>query len=69
MVSGAAGVAQVGGASVLIMSLTPLCSSRSFFQPTKEGKAKKPEKETANSIREKEPPPKYVRGPGQGICL
>ncbi|XP_031241251.1 DNA ligase 1 isoform X3 [Mastomys coucha] len=31
-------------------------SIMSFFQPTKEGKAKKPEEETASSIREKEPP-------------
>lgn len=35
-------------------------SIMSFFQPTKEGKAKKPEKETPSSIREKEPPPKVA---------
>ncbi|XP_041509676.1 DNA ligase 1 isoform X1 [Microtus oregoni] len=35
-------------------------SIMSFFQPTKEGKAKKPEKETANSIGEKESPPKVA---------
>uniref|UniRef100_A0A8C8X044 DNA ligase n=1 Tax=Panthera leo TaxID=9689 RepID=A0A8C8X044_PANLE len=35
-----------------------LCSSRSFFHPKKEGKAKKPEKET--SSREIEPPPKVA---------
>uniref|UniRef100_A0A8C0LRL4 DNA ligase n=1 Tax=Canis lupus dingo TaxID=286419 RepID=A0A8C0LRL4_CANLU len=33
---------------------------RSFFYPKKEGKAKKPEKETSNSIRETEPPPKVA---------
>uniref|UniRef100_A0A452QTU7 DNA ligase n=1 Tax=Ursus americanus TaxID=9643 RepID=A0A452QTU7_URSAM len=38
----------------------PLCSSRSFFYPKKEGKVKKPEKETSNSIRETEPPPKVA---------
>lgn len=32
----------------------------SFFYPKKEGKAKKPEKETSNSIRETEPPPKVA---------
>ncbi|XP_052026806.1 DNA ligase 1 isoform X3 [Apodemus sylvaticus] len=35
-------------------------SIMSFFQPTKEGKAKKSEKETPSSIREKEPPPKVA---------
>lgn len=35
-------------------------SIMSFFQPTKEGKAKKPEKEIPSSIREKEPPPKVA---------
>uniref|UniRef100_A0A8C2LMD6 DNA ligase n=1 Tax=Cricetulus griseus TaxID=10029 RepID=A0A8C2LMD6_CRIGR len=35
-------------------------SIRSFFQPMKEGKAQKPEKETANSTKEKEPPPKVA---------
>uniref|UniRef100_A0A8B9YMJ3 DNA ligase n=1 Tax=Bos mutus grunniens TaxID=30521 RepID=A0A8B9YMJ3_BOSMU len=32
----------------------------SFFQPKKEGKAKKPEKETSKSIRETESPPKVA---------
>uniref|UniRef100_A0A452QTD5 DNA ligase n=1 Tax=Ursus americanus TaxID=9643 RepID=A0A452QTD5_URSAM len=32
----------------------------SFFYPKKEGKVKKPEKETSNSIRETEPPPKVA---------
>uniref|UniRef100_A0A8C0LRM3 DNA ligase n=1 Tax=Canis lupus dingo TaxID=286419 RepID=A0A8C0LRM3_CANLU len=35
-------------------------SIMSFFYPKKEGKAKKPEKETSNSIRETEPPPKVA---------
>uniref|UniRef100_A0A0P6J4E3 DNA ligase n=1 Tax=Heterocephalus glaber TaxID=10181 RepID=A0A0P6J4E3_HETGA len=35
-------------------------SIMSFFHPTKEGKAKKPEKETNNSSREMEPPPKVA---------
>ncbi|XP_069405405.1 DNA ligase 1 isoform X2 [Ovis canadensis] len=35
-------------------------SIRSFFQPKKEGKVKKPEKETSNSIRETESPPKVA---------
>lgn len=35
-------------------------SIMSFFQPTTEGKAKKPEKEIPSSIREKEPPPKVA---------
>ncbi|XP_060241533.1 DNA ligase 1 isoform X3 [Meriones unguiculatus] len=35
-------------------------SIMSFFQPTKEGKAKKPEKETPGNIREKGPPPKVA---------
>lgn len=43
-----------------------LCSSRSFFQPKKEGKVKKPEKEISNSTRETESPPKYVLGLGCG---
>ncbi|XP_036055485.1 DNA ligase 1 isoform X2 [Onychomys torridus] len=42
-------------------------SIMSFFQPTKEGKAKKPEKETANSIREKEPPPKVALKERNGV--
>uniref|UniRef100_A0A452G755 DNA ligase n=1 Tax=Capra hircus TaxID=9925 RepID=A0A452G755_CAPHI len=36
------------------------CFSRSFFQPKKEGKVKKPEKETSNTIRETESPPKVA---------
>lgn len=36
--------------------------SRSFFYPKKEDKTKKPEKETPSSVRETEPPPKYVIG-------
>lgn len=52
------------GLSVLFSSPFPLLSpSRSFFHPKKEGKAKKPE-EASNSIRETEPPPKYVMGLG-----
>nr|XP_055166785.1 DNA ligase 1 isoform X3 [Nyctereutes procyonoides] len=35
-------------------------SIMSFFYPKKEGKMKKPEKETSNSIRETEPPPKVA---------
>uniref|UniRef100_A0A452G712 DNA ligase n=1 Tax=Capra hircus TaxID=9925 RepID=A0A452G712_CAPHI len=35
-------------------------SIRSFFQPKKEGKVKKPEKETSNTIRETESPPKVA---------
>ncbi|XP_006067486.1 DNA ligase 1 isoform X2 [Bubalus bubalis] len=35
-------------------------SIMSFFQPKKEGKAKKPEKETSKSIRETESPPKVA---------
>ncbi|XP_025869646.1 DNA ligase 1 isoform X4 [Vulpes vulpes] len=35
-------------------------SIMSFFYPKKEGKVKKPEKETSNSIRETEPPPKVA---------
>ncbi|XP_055463364.1 DNA ligase 1 [Psammomys obesus] len=35
-------------------------SIMSFFQPTKEGKVKKPEKETPGNIREKGPPPKVA---------
>jgi len=59
---------QVYRASVLLTT-HPLYSFRSFFQPTTtEGKAKKPEKEIPSSIREKEPPPKYVRR-WDSICL
>lgn len=47
----------------VVIPFSPLlCSSRSFFHPKKEGKAKKPEKEASNGIREMEPPPKYVMG-------
>ncbi|CAK7300553.1 DNA ligase 1 [Vulpes lagopus] len=35
-------------------------SIMSFFYPKKEGKVKRPEKETSNSIRETEPPPKVA---------
>ncbi|XP_048079964.1 DNA ligase 1 isoform X3 [Ursus arctos] len=35
-------------------------SIMSFFYPKKEGKVKKPEKETSNSVRETEPPPKVA---------
>lgn len=42
--------------------LPTLCSSRSFFYPKTEGKAKKPEEEAPSSVRETEPPPKYVPG-------
>uniref|UniRef100_A0A4X1W039 DNA ligase n=1 Tax=Sus scrofa TaxID=9823 RepID=A0A4X1W039_PIG len=43
----------------------------SFFQPKEEGKAKKPEKETSNSTREIESPPKYVLwlGGGESVPL
>uniref|UniRef100_G3T2A3 DNA ligase n=1 Tax=Loxodonta africana TaxID=9785 RepID=G3T2A3_LOXAF len=43
------------------------CSCRSFFQPKKEGKAKKPEKETSNSSRETEPPPKVALKERNGV--
>ncbi|KAF6077992.1 DNA ligase 1 [Phyllostomus discolor] len=43
-------------------------SIMSFFQPKKEGKAKKPE-EASDSIRETEPPPKYVMGLGCGAFV
>ncbi|XP_058442071.1 DNA ligase 1 isoform X5 [Marmota monax] len=42
-------------------------SIRSFFYPTKEGKAKKPEKETTNSSRETEPPPKVALKERNGV--
>ena len=46
------------GIGTVIIHFPLFCSSRSFFQPKKEGKVKKPEKETSNSIREMESPPK-----------
>nr|XP_003406544.1 DNA ligase 1 isoform X1 [Loxodonta africana]XP_023398967.1 DNA ligase 1 isoform X1 [Loxodonta africana] len=42
-------------------------SIMSFFQPKKEGKAKKPEKETSNSSRETEPPPKVALKERNGV--
>lgn len=57
------GMALVRGLLVLLLfplSIPFLCSPRSFFQPKKEGKAKKPERETSNSIRDAESPPKCV---------
>ncbi|XP_014650743.1 PREDICTED: DNA ligase 1 [Ceratotherium simum simum] len=42
-------------------------SIMSFFHPKKEGKAKKPEKETSNSIRETEPPPKVALKERNGV--
>uniref|UniRef100_A0A8C6RBG7 DNA ligase n=1 Tax=Nannospalax galili TaxID=1026970 RepID=A0A8C6RBG7_NANGA len=54
-------------AFMLFMSLTHLCSSRSFFQPSKEGKAKKLEKETPKNTREKEPPPKVALKERNGV--
>lgn len=57
--------------TVIIPCPPLLCSSRSFFQPKEEGKAKKPEKETSNSTREIESPPKYVLwlGGGESVPL
>lgn len=51
---------RVIGAVIPPSRLPTLCSSRSFFYPKTEGKAKKPEEETPSGIRETEPPPKYV---------
>ncbi|XP_005414980.1 PREDICTED: DNA ligase 1 isoform X2 [Chinchilla lanigera] len=42
-------------------------SIMSFFYPTKEGKAKKPEKETSSSSRETEPPPKVALKERNGV--
>uniref|UniRef100_A0A8D2D7L7 DNA ligase n=1 Tax=Sciurus vulgaris TaxID=55149 RepID=A0A8D2D7L7_SCIVU len=42
-------------------------SIMSFFYPTKEGKAKKPEKETTNNSREMEPPPKVALKERNGV--
>ncbi|XP_076987416.1 DNA ligase 1 isoform X2 [Tamandua tetradactyla] len=42
-------------------------SIMSFFQPMKEGKAKKPEKEASNSSRETEPPPKVALKERNGV--
>ncbi|XP_058136487.1 DNA ligase 1 isoform X2 [Dasypus novemcinctus] len=42
-------------------------SIMSFFQPMKEGKAKKPEKETSNSRKETEPPPKVALKERNGV--
>ncbi|KAF5918508.1 hypothetical protein HPG69_018292 [Diceros bicornis minor] len=42
-------------------------SIMSFFHPKKEGRAKKPEKETSNSIRETEPPPKVALKERNGV--
>ncbi|XP_054553245.1 DNA ligase 1 isoform X2 [Talpa occidentalis] len=42
-------------------------SIMSFFQPKKEGKAMKPEKETSNSTREPEPPPKVALKERNGV--
>ncbi|KAM9224789.1 DNA ligase 1 isoform 1-T1 [Dugong dugon] len=42
-------------------------SIMSFFQPKKEGKAKKPEKETSNSSRETEPPLKVALKEQNGV--
>lgn len=51
---------RVIGAVIPPSRLPTLCSSRSFFYPKTEGKAKKPEEETPSGVRETEPPPKYV---------
>ncbi|XP_017497849.2 DNA ligase 1 isoform X1 [Manis javanica] len=42
-------------------------SIMSFFQPKKEGKAKKPERETSNSIRDAESPPKVALKERNGV--
>lgn len=42
-------------------------SIMSFFYPTKEGKTKKPEKETSHSGREAEPPPKVALKERNGV--
>ncbi|XP_070079213.1 DNA ligase 1 isoform X3 [Equus caballus] len=42
-------------------------SIMSFFHPKKEGKAKKPEKEASNGIRETEPPPKVALKERNGV--
>ncbi|KAK2088824.1 tRNA ligase [Saguinus oedipus] len=56
------------GIRAVIPLFTPLsCSSRSFFHPKKEGKAKKPEKEASNSSRETEPPPKVALKEWNGV--